>query len=164
MCKENTATNICQVPITQYITKQKSGLKPSVYFCPAIRGTILHHLTHSSLSATHLVTKPATFWPLVKKCNLNFSDKNRPFNNIVLRAFRDLVKYIERKYEAVGGGVRFRNEREAGRWLMGKIEQSRKKRTGDRVCKRMKREKNLVCSDEKLALALEKLQLDGGGI
>lgn len=47
---------------------------------------------------------------------------------------------------------------------MGKIEQSRKKRTGDRVCKRMKREKNLVCSDEKLALALEKLQLDGGGI
>ncbi|KAM0231208.1 hypothetical protein ACHAP5_011130 [Fusarium lateritium] len=166
MCKENTTTNICQVPMTQYITKQKAGIKPAVYFCPTIRGTILHHLTHSSLPATYVIAKAATFWPLVKKCNLNFRDRDGPFNKIILRAFRDLVKYIERKYQVAGGGVKFNNEREARARLMGKLEQSGSRRRGDRVCKRMRMrtDKSVVCGDEKLISALEKLGLDGGRV
>ncbi|CAG7565311.1 unnamed protein product [Fusarium equiseti] len=85
MCKSNNADEICQVHIDDYISKYRNGIRPAVFFCFHIRGTVLLALQNRSLEskstaerppfAEELVNNPKNFWPLLSGCNLNYSGK-----------------------------------------------------------------------------------------
>jgi hypothetical protein len=141
MCKSNNADEICQVHIDDYISKYRNGIRPAVFFCFHIRGTVLLALQTRSLEskstaerppfAEELVNNPKNFWPLLSSCNLNYSGKDTrggKYSKMILAAFRDMVKYTQRKAAKHGAlinmpagwtsGRSFSNEREAGEWLL----------------------------------------------
>ncbi|CAJ0549982.1 Ff.00g065770.m01.CDS01 [Fusarium sp. VM40] len=115
ICKSKSTDHICQIRIKDYITKSQNGIKPKIFFCSHIRGTILIAVQRAASElqitakippfAEHLVSKPRNFWPLVSRCNLNHGGQDThgvKFNSLVLAALRNLSNmYSARRSDMV---------------------------------------------------------------
>ncbi|KAF7554118.1 hypothetical protein G7046_g6907 [Stylonectria norvegica] len=143
MCHNNSVDLICGTPVATYVARAQGKGKPTVYVCDGIRGMIILTLLEKLEGMTSLISihdetpgisnkitnNKDLFWPLVRKCNLNFAtaDKTDAWKRIILPAFRARIKWVERKTVQYGAiikmptewhrGYEFDNAVEAGQWL-----------------------------------------------
>lgn len=136
---------ICGFKLADYIAKKKTGKSPPIQFCAGIRGAILNSLLELSDRETtrgpsptydaKIISSSELFWQLANHCNVNHgrADETGGYNRVVLRGFKALVKYIQRKAIEFGAlinlpagwtrapGCCFTSDDEAGAWLNGKL-------------------------------------------
>ncbi|RSL42213.1 hypothetical protein CEP54_015556 [Fusarium duplospermum] len=143
----NSFEEICDVKLADYVAKKKTGTSPSIQFCHMVRGAILNsplelsdNDTSGEPSSTYdakIISKSEWFWLLTNHCNINHrrADETGDYNRIVLKGFKALTKYIQRKAIDFGAlinlpagwvrapGHRFTSDDEAGAWFNGKIKE-----------------------------------------
>ncbi|KAM0427069.1 hypothetical protein ACHAQK_012230 [Fusarium lateritium] len=120
MCKSNSHSQVCGIPVTTYTDKQSNGIKPTIQFCPTIRGAILHALlarvAHSPSKqpsapfAVEILSNDALAKMLLSRCNLAFSHGAYP--RLIIPAWKNSVKWILRKVVEMGVV-----KRQAGLWV-----------------------------------------------
>ncbi|RMJ05261.1 hypothetical protein CDV36_014074 [Fusarium kuroshium] len=147
MCKSNSVEEICGVKLADYVAKKKTGTSPSIQFCQMIRGAILNSLLELSDNNTSrepsptydakIISNSEWFWLLANHCNINHgrADETGDYNRIVLKGFKALIKYMQRKAIDFGALIslpagwvwaprhRFTSDDEAGAWFNRKIKE-----------------------------------------
>ncbi|KAF4977633.1 hypothetical protein FZEAL_5877 [Fusarium zealandicum] len=144
MCVSNSSENVCGIPVSYYVEKERGGTTPVIRFCDGIQGIVLQTMlryldSHSTIEAAGLTSKvpriahvlvkqPSTFWPLLAKCQLDFGQgKASDYDRLVFHGFRETVKRVERKAVSFGAIIRgrdgwsrgqhFSNDEAAGSWF-----------------------------------------------
>lgn len=116
MCRPNSASSICGHDIAGYLARGKN--RPVVHFCYEIRGMALQAILalvdqdprqaaagKTCNYAATLVQDGSRFRSLVAACHLGFSHDRvhaDVWKRLAMPAFRNLVKWVERKAVAFG--------------------------------------------------------------
>ncbi|KAM0233349.1 hypothetical protein ACHAP5_010418 [Fusarium lateritium] len=110
MCQTNSPSQVCGIPLSIYTAKQRTNIKPNIYFCPSTRGAILNALLHLVHETGHpqgrtsqqpnlanmITSKSELWWKLVTHCHLNHGGSHI-YKQTVYPALRGLIKWMLRK-------------------------------------------------------------------